>query len=411
MVPPRSIRPRTSPLRGRYLVDNRKWNAFLRVADRILGAVVQRTGVRPPPRPRRVLLAVGGHLGDAVIATGVVSLLRRAIPEVEIGMALGSWAAAAIEGHPDVRWIHTVDHWKSNRSGAALPNRWLHDRRTRRRALREIRAVGYDVSVDLYMYYPNMAGLLWRAGIPVRIGYASGGYASLYTHAVDWVDGEYHVAQQETSLLRILAPTLPDAAARWYDLPPVPTDASHRAESTLLDAGATPGDYLVVHMGAGSPLKEWPAERWRELAERLTDEGHYLVLTGSGRAEQQRADEVARGRTRCADLTGRLAWPEFVHVLARARLVLCVDTVAAHVAAAVGTPCVALWAAMTRINHWRPLGTSCTVLTNHVPCAPCFRSRGCETMACVRGLTVDAVHAAVQSRLTVSHQLQGVECT
>jgi ADP-heptose:LPS heptosyltransferase len=207
----------------------------------------------------------------------------------------------------------------------------------------------------------------------------------------------------------VIVPALANVGDLRYKLPPVPASARQRAEATLAGVGLTTGDYVVVHMGAGSPLKEWPASSWRELVVRLADE-HRLVFTGNGELQQHRAAEVTRDVRQCVDLIGRLAWPEFVHVLAQARLVLSVDTVAAHVASAVGTPCVALWAATTRISHWRPLGDA-TVLTNHVSCAPCFRSRGCEAMACIRGVTADAVLEAVQSRLSSARQLQGAACS
>jgi lipopolysaccharide heptosyltransferase II len=344
--------PYPSPLRGRYLVRNRLWNAHLRVADSVLSTVV-RSSRAAGREPRRVLLAVGGHLGDAVIATSAIALLRRALPAAEIGVVLGSWARVAVEGHSELRWIHTVDHWKINRSGASLAKRWLHDRRTRRQALREIRAVGYDAAVDLDIYYPNMAGLLWRAGIPVRIGYTSGGYGPLYTDPVDWSDGELHTTEQQALLLRRLAPALGDTAALSYHVPEVPFAARHRAESALRAAGVAAGDYLVVHMGSGSPLREWPREKWRDLAERLTADGHCLVFTGSGDPQRQAADDVIRGLRQCTNLCEHLGWHEFIHVVKCAKVVVCVETVASHVASAVGTPCVALWTGITRLSHWR----------------------------------------------------------
>ncbi len=394
----RAPAPNPSPLRGRYLVRNRPWNAFLHVTDRMLARVVRHRKASVGT-PRRVLLAVGGHLGDALIATSAIAHVRRAFPGAEIGMLLGSWAKLAIEGHPDLRWIHTIDQWKMNRTGRSLVGKWMHDRASRRRALHEIRAVGYDVAIDLYVYYPNVSALLWRAGVPVRVGYTSGGYGSLYTHPVEWTDGNRHAADDHMALLRVLAPDLAGAEAPpLYHVPPVPASARERAESALREAGVSPGEYVVVHMTAGSPLREWPREKWRQLAERLTAEGHELVFTGSGALQEEAAAEVSRGLPRCTNLSGRLGWHEFVHALACAQLVICVETVAAHIAAASGTPCVALWTGITRLTQWRPLGAASTVLINPVPCAPCFRSRGCAAMSCVRDVGVETVLEAVRSQ-------------
>jgi ADP-heptose:LPS heptosyltransferase len=388
-----------SPLRGRYLVRNRPWNAYLHAADRLLALLARSESAKPLAPPRRILLAVGGHLGDAIIAASAVALARRAFPEAEIGMLVGSWARAGVEGHPDVRWIHTVDQWKMNRSAASLTAKWIHDRRSRREALREIRAVGYDAAVDLYVYYPNVAPLLWRAGIPIRIGYTRGGHGSLDTHPVDWADGDRHASEDHAALLRVLSPDLADVETPPYEVPPIPDAARQCAEATLREEGVRVGEYVVMHMTAGAPLREWPREKWRQLAEHLTAEGHQLVFTGSGAAQERAAADVARGLAGSVNLCGRLGWHEFIHVIARAQLVVSVETVAAHIAAAVGTPCVALWTGVTRLTHWRPLGPRSTVLVNPVPCAPCFRGSGCAAMSCVRDVSVDEVLKAVHGRV------------
>src|SRR5688500_14750425 len=100
----RPSRPGRSPLRGRYLVRNRAWNAFLAVADGILGIALPRPsgqGAGDQSRaPKRVLVCVGGHIGDAIIATNALSQLHRNVPGIEIGVLSGSWNRAIFESHP-----------------------------------------------------------------------------------------------------------------------------------------------------------------------------------------------------------------------------------------------------------------------------------------------------------------------
>jgi ADP-heptose:LPS heptosyltransferase len=199
--------------------------------------------------------------------------------------------------------------------------------------------------------------------------------------------------------LRVLLSGLRDTPASRYELPPVPESARGRADAVLRDAGLQPGAYVVVHMGSGSPLREWPAAKWRQLAGELTADGHWLAYTGSGDEQARRVAEVTRDLPRCVDLCNRLDWQEFVRVVARAQLLVGVETVAAHVAAACGTPSVAIWTGIGRLGHWRPLGGECTALISPVPCAPCFRSRGCEAMSCVRDVPVARVLEAVRSHL------------
>jgi len=82
-------------------------------------------------------------------------------------------------------------------------------------------------------------------------------------------------------------------------------------------------------------------------------------------------------------------------VISRARVVIAPETVAGHVAAAVGTPCVSLYTGMGNVDHWRPLSSDCSLLMHEMPCSPCYRRRGCDTMDCIRGITADEVISAV----------------
>ncbi len=387
-----------SPLHGRYLVKNRVWNAYLRGCDALLGALGPRQTAagQPASAPRRVLLAIGGHIGDSVIATASLALLKRERPELEVGIVAASWAKPVFEHHPLVARMHVVDHWKLDRSARPLSEKLLRHRRTLATALAEIRALHYDVAVDLYAYYPNMAWLLWRAGISTRIGYRSGGYGPLYTHALEWSNTTDHTAVQQARLMTLAFPEIDPARATSYVLGPVRDDSARRAEARLIEAGVSPGEYVVVHMGVGSALREWPRAKWRETVRALVVAGHQVVLTGAGDDQVRDAADVAR-ECGCATLAGRLSWNEFVHIIANARVVVAPETVAGHVAAAVGTPCVSLYTGMGTIDHWRPLSSVCSVLTHDVPCAPCHRRRGCATMDCVRDIEVDDVLAAVQA--------------
>ena len=124
--------------------------------------------------------------------------------------------------------------------------------------------------------------------------------------------------------------------------------------------------------------------------------GTRVALTGSGSAQLAQARVLAEAVPGTVNLAGELRWNEFRAVLATARVVLSVDTVAMHLAAAEGTPCVALMTGMDRPERWRPLGLAVVVLTEPVACAPCFRSRGCAAMSCVREVQVEAVLEAAR---------------
>ncbi|MDB4877438.1 MAG: ADP-heptose:LPS heptosyltransferase [Gemmatimonadetes bacterium] len=380
-------RTKRSPLSGRYLVRNRGWNAALHVTDAVLSLVAQAKRAVATDAPARILVAVGGHLGDAVIATSALPVLARAYPNASIGMLLPSWSRVVVEGHPRLRWIHHADHWKTSRAGDGVAEKWAAYRSSALRAVDEISGVGYDLAIDLYAYYPNAAWLLWRAGVPIRIGYTSGGCGPLYTHALSWNPDTGHTAAQHARLIGALTET--DVVGELaYDLPPIPERARLRA-ATLCRSDRH-SDYIVIHPGTGDPKKAWPAGQWNELISSL-GASKTIVLTGAGKLEHDLAATLARGRSNVVNLVDQLDWPTFRAVLASASVAIGPDSVAMHAAAAEGTPAVAIMAAMSDPEYWRPLGRRVAALTRQVPCAPCFQKNGCETMACVRDVTVDDV--------------------
>ncbi|HEV8217102.1 MAG TPA: glycosyltransferase family 9 protein [Gemmatimonadaceae bacterium] len=388
---------RRSPLHHGYLVKHPALNLALRTRD----AWLERTRVHQPPTavpaPRRLLVCVGGHLGDAVLATSVFPVLQAGYPGVEIGVLAPSWSLPVFENHPAIRWRHAFDHWKTNRSGSAR-ERWLGYRRTAARAVVEINEIGYDIAIDLYPYFPNAARILSNAAVPIRVGYKSGGGGPLYTHAVGWVDTPRHTVEQHLALMRGFLPDLPSVALH-YDLPTIGPDAKGRGRTLLENLGVERRRYVALHPGSGNTRKQWPAHEWRGLVDRLRqhEPGMRIVLTGHGSSDSTAIDEIRVGDASLISACDRTSWDELRYLLGNAALVVGVDSLAVHLAAAGDVPCIAIMAATSDPAHWRPLGSRVRVQTKALPCAPCFRSAGCVSMACVRGVTADAVaHTALE---------------
>ncbi len=399
---PPAPRGRRSHLRGRYLLRSPWLAAYLSTTDRLLALGVTgrphrtlETGIE------RILIAVGGHIGDAIIATSTMELLAGAFPNAEIGVLTPSWSAAIFRRHPAVRRLHVVDHWRLNRAPVATATKVARYVRSARTAVAEMRAAHYDVAFDLYPYYPNMAGVLWRAGIPRRAGFVTGGRGALYTVAAPWIDDRAHVAEQHARLVRRLIVDLAHATPLPYHVERPDAEDARRIRQVLAEHGLGDG-YIVLHPGSGARKKDWPLEHWQELARRLIDDGRRIVLTGAGADEMAAASRIAAALPGCVNLCGAVDWSELTEVIHAADVVVCGDTSVAHLAAAMARPHVVLYSGINPIEEWRPLppdGVPSALLTNPVPCAPCFRGDGCESMACVRGITVDRAIAAVDAML------------
>ncbi len=157
------------------------------------------------------------------------------------------------------------------------------------------------------------------------------------------------------------------AGAAGFPLPP--GDGGGLAlRGPLPDVSALVGDgpYVVVHPGASVPARQ-PSAGWsRRAVEVLHDAGHRVLVTG-GPGERALTAEVAAGGG--TDLGGATGLDGLAAVLAGARAVVVGNTGPAHLAAAVGTPVVSLFAPVVPAERWRPWGVPCVLLGDQdTPC-------------------------------------------
>ncbi|MGW0495984.1 glycosyltransferase family 9 protein [Streptomyces sp. NPDC003007] len=156
-----------------------------------------------------------------------------------------------------------------------------------------------------------------------------------------------------------------------------------------------PGEYVVLHPGASVPARAWSPERCGQAVRELTAAGHRVVVTG-GPDERDLTAYVAGEDA--IDLGGRTGAPELAGVLAGAWAVVTGNTGPSHLAAAVGTPVVCLFAPVVPAERWRPYGVPYVLLGDqNAPCAD-SRARECPVPGhpCLQSVTAHDVVAAVE---------------
>ncbi|MGW2639076.1 glycosyltransferase family 9 protein [Streptomyces sp. NPDC001348] len=179
--------------------------------------------------------------------------------------------------------------------------------------------------------------------------------------------------------------------------PPRPGDDGRLHVVPPPDTFALTGDgpYVVLHPGASAPARAWSPGRCAEAVALLTDAGHRVVVTG-GPGERDLTRRVS-GDTG-VDLGGRTDPRTLAGVLRTADAVVCGNTGPAHLAAAVGTPVVSLFAPVVPAGRWAPYGVPCVLLGDQrAPCAD-SRSRHCPVPGhpCLEEVTAQDVVSAVQ---------------
>jgi ADP-heptose:LPS heptosyltransferase len=163
---------------------------------------------------------------------------------------------------------------------------------------------------------------------------------------------------------------------------------------------------VVLHPGTSVPARAWPGERHRETAARLVARGYDVVVTGS-RADAVLTAEVCDG-TGAADLGGRTTLIELAAVLARAAAVVVANTGPAHLAAAVGTPVVSLFAPTVPARRWAPYGVPLRLLGDQQAACRDTRATTCPVPGhpCLASVTAEEVVSAVEELigLRAGHQ-------
>ncbi|HTP62729.1 MAG TPA: glycosyltransferase family 9 protein, partial [Burkholderiales bacterium] len=157
-----------------------------------------------------------------------------------------------------------------------------------------------------------------------------------------------------------------------------------------------------IHPASRWRFKCWTAAGNAELIDRLSS-GHRVVLTAAPQADEMAlVGEIAsKTKSKPVNLAGKLSIKELGALTARARLFIGVDSMPMHLAAAMGTPAVALFGPSGEYE-WRPWRVAHRVVASKHPCRPCGND-GCgggKISECLTTLGVEQVYAAAQELLT-----------
>ncbi|MDP8254650.1 MAG: glycosyltransferase family 9 protein [Candidatus Alcyoniella australis] len=315
-------------------------------------------------RFKRIGVLKADGLGDLILALPAINCLRRAFPESKIELLVDSRLLELARALPDAD------------SAVAFDAPWLHGERLGGRigALRDLAAAvresaalrrqRYDLLVNLR---PDMrdALLCGLSGARRRLSFGYHGLGMLLTDAVIEPDTQLHESQR---LLYLLEQAGLDCAGA---LPRLPRDEQAAAlVADLLGATNVSDGYVVLQPFAPLAAKNWPADRFVELARALCERGLRVVWIGDD-LQHQRVAELAAQVQGSLDLSGGPGLLELIELLAGAALFVGPDSGPAHLAGLLGAPCLALFSGTNLSQRWRPLGQKVEVVETPIDCAPC----------------------------------------
>ncbi len=356
----------------------------------------------------RVLLARPDHLGDVVLALPAARLLKATIPGARVDALVPEPLAAIARRCPWVDGVITAPFPAPTASDE--PPGWAEAVDGVAPAV----AGRYDAALVPRIDDPWSGSLLAAAGVPIRVGYGHPRSARFLTHALP-VPGRRHVALLAGDLVAPVAAALgvaPCEIGQPTAMPWLVPDSADRDEARACLAGVgvdSSGGYVVLHPGAGWPIKAWRPERWGAVARHVADRyGLPVVVTGVAAEEALVAAVVAASGGAATMLAGALSLGGLLGLLAGARLVAGVDSGPLHVASAAGAPVVALFgpADPSEFAPWAP-AERLAIVRAGLSCSPCraLDAPPCGAAAlpaCIEAVTVARVARAVDGVLAMS---------
>lgn len=253
-----------------------------------------------------------------------------------------------------------------------------------------IRRLSIDEAVILTSHHQSplpLALLLRMAGVGTIAGITDD-YAGALLDVRHRAEDTMHEVERSLSLVGRLG----------YRLPPRDDGRLRIRRPEGRTAGLPPTPYIAVHPGAAAPARTWEPSSWAALVTRLHDRGHRVVVTGSQTEEELVRAVTGGGRDRVTPLTGGMSLAGLSRVLDGARVLVVGNTGPAHLAAAVGTPVVSLFAPTVPLHRWRPWRVAGEILGDQeIECAGC-RATVCPVPGhpCLQRVVVESVVSATE---------------
>ena len=341
----------------------------------------------------RVLVYRLGSLGDHVVALPSYHLLARAFPEAERRMltnypvSVKAPAAAAVLGTSGL--IHNYMRYEvGTRSVKELARLWSAIVRWRPDAVIYLAASRGEKMIRRDAWFFRMCGVTRIIGLPV----------TEELREPQWRDAdgggyEYESARLARRLSELGDARLDDRAS--WDLQ-LTEEERLIARDALGELAGKP--FFAVSVGTKVQSKDWGRENWRALLGRMAEQypGYGLALAGA--PEESEASEFAADGWRATgggpvvNLCGKLTPRQSAAAFAEATLFVGHDSGPMHLAATVGTRCVAIFAARNRPKEWFPYGTGHRVLFHKVSCWNCgLETCIVEKKRCITSISVDEV--------------------
>jgi predicted lipopolysaccharide heptosyltransferase III len=337
----------------------------------------------------RILVIRFRLMGDVLLVTPVLQVLRRRFPKSHLALLTDAPAHEVVEGHPALDELIVFKRTEDSQLSG-----WTRMRRYWR-VLRDIRRRRFDLVLNLHPHGERGGLVSWLSGAKCRVGYDRRGSPTFWYNvkAPYQPAGRYRVEHQLDALRAI-------GIEANAELPSIATSAEDRAFADKFHAsGKRP--VVILHPGRADTRRAWPEDRYASVADALANEyGARLVFIGIA-SEAERVDAIMRRmRAKAESLVAKVTVKQLAAVMERSDLFIGMDSSPLHLASAVGLSTVSLFSFYSP-QDWKPIGDKHIAIRKQLAEHPCSPPACCEPgqAPCMRNIFVEEVLDAARRLL------------
>ena len=345
----------------------------------------------------RALVIKLRHHGDVLLTSPVFSVLKNHAPHLELDALVYQDTREMLTLHPAISNVHTIDReWRRGSTWTRLGHERL--------LLQRLRARRYDLLIHLTENYRGMALAQWLAPrfsvaqtYPGRRGRL---WNASFSHVFGIPTKPRHRIELHLDALRRLGiyPTLDER--RLVFVPG--TDAEASVDDRLRQHGLEQRRFIHLHPTSRWMFKSWETDKYAALIRALQAAGELIVVTAAPSASELQFVRaiLADVQDPVVNLSGELSLKQLAALTARAKCFVGADSAPMHIAAAMGTPTVALFGPSGDLE-WGPWMVRSRIVTSNHPCRPCGLD-GCgqgNVSECLTTIPVEQVLDAVRQVL------------
>lgn len=320
-----------------------------------------------PPEAGSILVIRYRFIGDTILTVPFLRNLRAAYPKSRIDVLVGPQSGEVLSACPYVDELIVYDttrFHKYDQAEGKARSFWSY--------VLELRKRQYDTAFILKRSFSS-ALLALLIGCKNRIGYASSGRSFLLSCPVKW-NPEIHEVESTLDVLRAAGIAIGDKSlSAWL------TNEEKHSVEVLVPELDMQKKKVLFHAAAAHPDKMYPLENWARLLKEICKDGEIMPFFSGSAQDRTLYEELEKlSGIKGINTAGRLSLRQSMALFARLDLAICTDSGPAHLAAAVGTPVIALFGP-TDPERWRPWSEQSTALYDEsLFCRPCNYKKTCD---------------------------------